>query len=488
MHTLRGDLRVDPLVRRLAALLRREEWLPRGASAIAAVSGGGDSVALLLVLSALAREFSWQIEVFHAHHGLRGQAADSAAGLVRRLSEAMQLPLHLVNLHIENRAGRSFEEAARHHRLEALRSVASGRGFTHAVLGHTLDDLAETVLHRALRGTGLTGLAAMRPVVEHGGLRLVRPLLGETRQSLRLFLRDHGARWDEDETNELETSVRNRIRHRVRPLLAREVNARADESLARLALHAAQDDAQLEADVDAALERLHLDLRTGELDLVSLRTLSPSLQRRALRRWMMIHADCPLPPTSRQVEETVDNIRAKRPPPRWSSFRGLIIGIRAQRLTVSLPGRLERRRWPQITGGPVNVTESCSVTLPHGWVLHTRVIATGEPLRLLASQQRPGVAANRFLACLDADALRAPLCLRAGKRGERFHPFGLSYTKTLRHFLSGEHIPRSVREHLPVLADAERIVWVAGCRIAEAVRITASTRRILEVTVEPPRE
>ncbi|MBN1478564.1 tRNA lysidine(34) synthetase TilS, partial [Candidatus Sumerlaeota bacterium] len=258
MVTPKGDLRVDPLARRLAESLRREQWLRPEASVLVGVSGGGDSVALLCLVHALAPENRWRLEVFHANHGLRGDAADRAETLVREMAESLGLTLSVRALDIERKTRhRSFEEVARAARLEALCEVCRERGIDAVALAHTRDDLAETVLHRALRGTGLAGLAAMRPATEVEGIRLIRPLLGETREGLRLFLRDHQIPWDEDETNTSPVSTRNRIRHTVLPLLRREINPRADEALARLAEHAAQDDAQLEADVDAQLTKMN---------------------------------------------------------------------------------------------------------------------------------------------------------------------------------------------------------------------------------------
>lgn len=457
------------------------QWLPRGARALVAVSGGGDSVALLLALDALRAEFQWRLEVFHAHHGLRGEAADRASETVADLAAQLGLPLHRVDLRLSEGPRRANEERARAARAEAMRRTALEHGLTHAALAHTRDDLAETVLHRAVRGAGITGLAAMRPVSVWRGLTLVRPLLEETREGLRHFLSDHGVAWDEDETNAALSATRNRIRHLVRPLLAREINPRADEALARLALHAAEDDAQLEADVDAALASASIDLETAlALPLDWLRRLSPSLRRRVLRRWFMALRRSPLPPSSRTVETVAAKITAPSAPPRWTAEGNLLLSVKRGTLRAQLPPSLETLRWPQLDADALPLTPGEPLPLGRGWRLESRLLSGEEARGQVAAALSP------WTAVVDADRLVGDLRVRVRRPGDTFHPFGFDHAKPLRRFMSDARLPGCIRARLPLLTDAERVVWVIGQRIADPVRITPETRRGLWFRVVPP--
>jgi tRNA(Ile)-lysidine synthase len=479
--TPKGNLRVDPLARRLAESLRRECWLRPEAAVLVGVSGGGDSMALLCLLHALAAENRWRLEAFHANHGLRGEEADRAETLVREMTEALGLPLSVRALEIERKPKhRSFEEVARTARLEALREVCREREIDTVALAHTRDDLAETVLHRALRGTGLTGLAAMRPVTELEGLRLIRPLLVETREGLRLFLSDHQIPWDEDETNASPVSTRNRIRHTIRPLLRREINPRADEALARLAEHAAQDDAQLEADVDAQLVKMEIDLAKSKALLVDwLRSLSPALLRRVLRRWIMARLQSPMPPSSRHIEEIIAKIHAEETPARWTTHGGLNLSFKWNMIHMALPARLEVHGWPQWQGGERTVSPGDEIDLIGGWRL-TITSIPGKDAR--ARFRDPDV----WLSFIDADCIAGGLTLRTRKTGDKFIPFGHAHKKLIRLHMSDLRIPRCVRGQLPLLCDEETILWGAGCRIADAVKITRETKNALEIRVIPP--
>jgi tRNA(Ile)-lysidine synthase len=391
----------------------------------------------------------------------------------------LDLPLTTVRLDPSGSGkGRPSEERMRHLRLTALAAAARDREVETVVLGHTRDDLVETVLHRAVRGTGLTGLAAMRPVVEMEGVRVVRPLLSETREALHRFLRDHGVAWDEDETNAELDATRNRIRHVVRPLLAREVNRRSDEALARLAEHAAQDDAQIEADVDAELKKSGLTLATAErLPLDWIRGLSPSLRRRVLRRWLMALGESPLPPPSRHIEEIIDKITAPSPPPRWTTFRALTLGVQGDSLRVWLPDRLEISRWPQISSPTLALPTGQDVDLGRGWSIRAESIELSEARALLE------VGTEVWTALLDSAQLDPPLMIRPRRSDDRFQPLGFGHTKELRKFMRDAGLPRCVRSHLPLVCDAERVLWVPGGRISDTVRITDTTEAALRIRI-----
>ena len=206
-----------------------------GAHVLAAVSGGRDSVVLLHLLRFAADDAALRISAAHFDHGMRrGSAGD--ADWVRGLCRAWGVPLH------EGRADAApgTEEEARDARYAFLRRAQAGAGATHLATAHHADDQAETVLFRALRGTGIDGLAGI-PLAGPGGL--VRPLLDEPRAALRRHARAHGLAWREDPTNRGLDPARNRLRRQMLPYLERTVAPGARRSLARLAALAREDEA-----------------------------------------------------------------------------------------------------------------------------------------------------------------------------------------------------------------------------------------------------
>ena len=192
----------------------------KGDHLLVAVSGGADSVALLRVLHALRPRLGMALTVMHLHHGLRPpEEADGDAAFVEALSLSLDIPCRTVRISVREAAresGQSLEEAARELRRRALLSHRVAHGMRWALLAHHLDDQAETVLLRLLRGSGTLGLGGMEAETPDGFLR---PLLSERRETLRAYLRSIGQAWREDSTNRDPFAERNRIRAEVLPLL-----------------------------------------------------------------------------------------------------------------------------------------------------------------------------------------------------------------------------------------------------------------------------
>ncbi|HEX8686311.1 MAG TPA: tRNA lysidine(34) synthetase TilS, partial [Pyrinomonadaceae bacterium] len=235
--------------RRLLREWRRSGWPSRGERALVAVSGGADSAALLLALAELSGAGLLCVELTAAHldHGLRGERAGEDARWVEALARSMGLACVVGRADVAGlaRAGRdNLEQAARRARYDFLAAAARGAGARSVLVAHTLDDQAETVLLRLLRGSGaegLSGMAAERPLDargEAGGggeVFLRRPLLAWARRAdTEGYCRERGVEPRADEMNEDERYARVRVRRRLLPLLET-FNPRVREALARTA-------------------------------------------------------------------------------------------------------------------------------------------------------------------------------------------------------------------------------------------------------------
>jgi len=261
---------------------------------LVAVSGGPDSVALLLALADLARSDSAaHLTVAHLHHGLREETADAdqafVVDLARRLGLAIQTERADVPA-LAKRDGLGLEEAARNARRGFLIAAARKAGAKKVALGHTADDRAETVLFNIVRGTGIEGLASLgprAPLAAEEGIEIIRPLLEVSRAEVLEFLKARGERWREDETNADPRHTRNRLRHEVLPLLREAVNPKADEALGRLADQSA-DAADVLADALEETWRRIVEELPGEgavvVDADDFALLRPWLQGAILRR------------------------------------------------------------------------------------------------------------------------------------------------------------------------------------------------------------
>lgn len=276
----------------------------------AAVSGGADSVALLLTLhaaNATPREsLGVGLSAVHVHHGLRAAEADADQHFVEALCARLDIPLHIHQASVPDRVsqtGETIEEAARTIRYDFFQTlIASGQADT-ILTAHTLDDQAETVLMKLLRGAWTEGLSAIHPVVlvnqpgQRSG-KILRPLLNTRRAEIEAYLNQSSQPWREDATNADTAFTRNKIRHELLPQL-RAYNPNLDQTLANLAELAREEESRWQTELNRLLPQLLLPgkpVRGGgravstapgqsavAIELDRLRPLDPALRRRVLR-------------------------------------------------------------------------------------------------------------------------------------------------------------------------------------------------------------
>jgi tRNA(Ile)-lysidine synthase len=266
------------------------------------VSGGADSVALLRALTERSRELGLAVHAAHLHHGLRGQDADGDLEFCRALVEQLGVTFHeaRADTAAEARAnpatskqGEGIEEAARRLRYGWFRQLMAAGEVDAVATAHTLDDQAETVCAKFLRGAWTEGLAGIHPVVEFQEGRILRPLLGTTRAGVEAYLTGLGQGWREDESNRDPAFTRNRIRHELLPLLEG-WNPRLREHLAQMAALARDEQAWWQTEMARLGPQLILRGRavrgggraSGDdlsLDVTRLAALPPAMQRRLLR-------------------------------------------------------------------------------------------------------------------------------------------------------------------------------------------------------------
>ncbi|MBO5503279.1 MAG: tRNA lysidine(34) synthetase TilS, partial [Lachnospiraceae bacterium] len=227
-----------------------------GDRVVAAVSGGADSVCMLLLLDRIRSEIGFSMRALHVHHGIRGESADEDARFVSQLCERLGVRCDVIRVDvpaIAKAGGTGIEETAREERYRVLREAcqaweredAGARAGRYCIaVAHHMEDQAETVLFRMARGSGLTGVAGMRPAAPLPGdpeILVIRPLLQFTRAEIEEIVTEAGTGWREDETNSDVSYARNRIRSGILPELA-QINEAAVRHICALAEESAPPD------------------------------------------------------------------------------------------------------------------------------------------------------------------------------------------------------------------------------------------------------
>jgi len=461
---------------RVQAFAERHGLWTTAEPVVAAVSGGADSVALLLILHELADMDRVRLAgVAHLHHHVRGDEADRDAEFVGQLAVRLRLPFELAHEDVPfqaRRAGRSLEVAGREARLAFFQRISQGQPPPVVALAHTRSDQAETVLLRLARGAGPRGLAGMVP---RRGQR-VRPLLEVSRGELREWLRERGEAWREDKTNEDTAIPRNQVRRVVLPGLAR-VNPAVEEALARTAQIQGADAALLERLATAEASRLVTVGDDGvRLDLEWLGRLPEALARRVVRRALEIaHPG--------RVPDWRDTEAVLNPSGRRLLVGPVLVELFGQSAVLSSRG-LTRCAGKADTSLDVVQTLDVpgSARHPSGW---WEVEATGPTP--FSNALRPALAeaaSGEARAVVDAGALGRHLTIRGWLPGDRVQPLGLGGRKKLQDVFVDRKVPRDDRSRVPVVVDAQgRIAWVAGHVVGEPFRVTPLSEAVVVLTL-----
>lgn len=273
---------LHPLVEKTTRALERLKLL--ASDLVVAISGGSDSVALLLALNQIYRP-PQRLVMAHLNHRLRGEESDADEAFVRSLHASLsELPRSTLELQVASRdiqseataAGENLEGMARTARYEWLTKVAVEASCRAVVTGHTADDQAESVLHRLMRGSGLLGICGIAEARElEGGILLARPMLQVARAEVLSFLEDQKQEAREDSSNQDLQFTRNRIRHHLLPLLREQYNPAIAEVLCRLA-EQAREAHQLEVERGRDLLIRAEKPRAGRVVILSLGELCQS--------------------------------------------------------------------------------------------------------------------------------------------------------------------------------------------------------------------
>jgi tRNA(Ile)-lysidine synthase len=258
--------------------LKKYNLIQRGDKIVVGVSGGPDSVTLLYLLNSLKKELNLSLHIAHLDHRLRKDSYKDA-GFVKNLAKKLALPATCGQINVKALARRgSQEEIARNARLGFLFRVAKDIKADKIALGHNLDDQAETVLMRILRGTGLYGLAGILPKRNIAGYQIIRPLIEIKRKDIERFLKQKKIKSRRDISNLQNIYFRNKIRNKLIPLLEKEYNQNIKEILANMAENSGCD-----YDYLCAVANRNIKFMKTKLKLNKLHRLHPAIQRLIFR-------------------------------------------------------------------------------------------------------------------------------------------------------------------------------------------------------------
>ncbi|MFQ5593921.1 MAG: tRNA lysidine(34) synthetase TilS [Anaerolineae bacterium] len=462
-----------------------------GETLVVGVSGGPDSLCLLHLLNRLRDELQIELHVGHLDHAIRPESPEDAR-FVANVAEEWGLPATIERQDVPAQAraeGFAIEQAARRARYRFLARIAGEIGARTVAVGHNADDQVETVLMHLTRGAGLAGLRGMQPKAPYppalgthdahavvDTLTLVRPLLEVPRPAIEDYCQVHGLSPRFDRSNLDTTFFRNRLRHQLIPELET-YNPNIRAVLRRTARVIADEYDYLRRQRAADWDRAVTE-GDGycEFDLEVWRTLHAgtqrSLLRQAIRRLRRELRDIDWV----HIENALEIANTKPAGSQATLPAGLALFKSYNTFTIGETQPLPD--WPLLQVERLRLALPGVTPLPAtDWQVVANTLARSEMTDSELHDPNP------WHTVMDLDVAGPELFLRRRQPGDRFQPLGMAgHTKSVAEFMVGEKVPQHVRDQLPVVVNADdQIVWLAGWRLDERVRITRSTTYVLRL-------
>ena len=534
---------MDAFPEKIMKYVDQHALLSPGDRIVVGLSGGADSVCLLLILQVISGKMPLSLCAVHVEHGIRGQEALEDTAFCRQLCETRGIPFREVHCDVPGmarREGLSLEEAGRKARYETFARVREEWGGTKIAVAHHREDQAETLLLHLFRGTHLAGMQGMRP---RQGV-IIRPLLDVSREEIEAWLCAQGVFWRTDSTNLTDDYARNRVRHRILPE-ARQINAAATAHLAEAcdAIGEVMDYMEAEAErlyrlcrikrpMDAQTDRIVAD-KFQELE----RTTDDEMSKQEDGKQSLTGVDCrtkqkEIENNQLESQEGVTlnvNILAAAPPVlarfvlkkaytdccgqckdvgavHYVALMGLLAGetgkqldlphgVRAEknydRLTLYTTKQQENRRDNNWRASTEPITEGApeyslpiqeAATAPDA-VSQTIFLPDGSQLTFSLEdfKKGTGIPIKTYTKWLDYDTIKRSLVLRHRRPGDYLIINDQGGRKKLKDYFIDEKIERRERDRLWLLADGSHVLWVIGGRMSAACRVTERTEKVLKI-------
>lgn len=436
------------------------------------VSGGADLLALLYFLRSCRQLLNIEIAAAHLNHGLRGKAADEDQALVEELCEQWDVPLFIRRVDVRLLAKQkkiSVEEAGRDARYAFFKELQSSGAYNKLALGHHLNDQAETVLMRLIRGTGIKGAAGMLPESKES-TDIIRPLLCVTKQAVITYCEENKLPYCTDLTNFEADATRNKFRLEILPAL-REINPKVEEHLADFAAIANEYESFLKSSIEQLLpEMISKKNNRVYLNIALWREQVPLIQKELLRQ-MLFH----LKGSLKEIEYN-----------HILSVQRLLLSEKTV-WEVHLPQHLSAVRrygdfWIEEITAPALPFSGCYELLPdkvyyfaseHLWLQLSLI--SGETIKKSKELK------NHSEKYFDYGKIRGKLHLRSRQPGDFFSPVGLNGKKKIKDYFIDRKVTREQRDCIPLLASGSEILWILGYAINRDYQVSQETETILRV-------
>ncbi len=458
---------------KVKAYIERYQMLVPGDTVLVGVSGGADSVCLLLILNELAETIPLKLLVVHVNHGIRKQAAEDAA-YVQKLCQERDIPFYLVEEDVITYAKNnkiSEEEAGRKLRYHAFHRILEPQGSGKIAVAHNAGDRVETMLFHLFRGTGLSGASGIKPVVNN----VIRPILCLSREEVEGYLEEKQVSFCIDHTNFEDTYTRNRIRNHLLPFAEKEICHGAAAHM----WEAADIFLETEEYINKQAAKVYKECIESEdgtqivLNVNVLLKQDSFLQKQVILKCLEQLVKGRKDITSAHIEG-IQSLLGKQGSKQISLPYGLIAAKEYEQLILYVENEEENILENELVREPIPITIPETVYVP----------GVGKVEFSLHSYEKTDIIPEKsYTKWFDYDRITRSLVFRTRETGDYLIINKELSQKSLKNYMIGEKIPKRQRGNLYVLADGNHILWIPGYRISHYYKVTENTKRILKVQI-----
>lgn len=409
-----------------------------------AVSGGIDS----MVMASLFNSQKYNIGIAHCNFSLRGEESDKDEELVRSYAAENEIPFHVIRFDTRlfaNENGLSVQMAAREMRYKWFEEIRNEFGYDYISVAHNLNDNIETLLINLIRGTGLAGMAGMKPVIN----KIVRPLLFATRNDILAFRNEHKIMFREDQSNSDTKYIRNKIRHLIIPVL-KEINPSIETTLNETAERFSGLNEAVTEYIDQLRRRI-----SEEKEQFTIFRISELLQH-SDNKAIVFELFKPFGITNSLLADMIKVINGKT---------GCLLITETHRI---IKNRNEIIIADLKKGGDISYTIESAQDM-----IKFPGISSAKYVTITRNYEIPS---DRRSALIDAGEISFPVLIRKWKPGDYFYPLGMNQRKKLSDYFIDNKYSVFAKENIYVIVSDEKIVWIIGDRIDDRFKITKNTK------------
>lgn len=464
------DDRSKMMLEKFLNTIERHKMIKKGEGIVIGVSGGPDSISLLHLLWRIKDAYALKLYAVHLNHQFRGREAEKDADYVKKVCGNFGIKSFIYSEDVtlySKQKGMTCEEAGREIRYHLFHKVMEQTGATKIAVAQNMDDQAETVLMRLIRGAGIEGLSAM-DYVRDG--KIIRPLLDISRQEIEHYCAENHLYPRIDQTNLESVYTRNRIRLELIPYIEKHFNPNIKTTLCRTANLMREDGALINMVVNTAYGKIIKETISGiEIDIPLFKESHYAVQKRILREGIRKLCGNIRNIENKHIENLIAFIQDGQVGKKIDLPKGLV-GILDYHTCMIQENKIPVEKYAFQYN--ITIGEKLHIVEQNGYLV-SNILDPKDIKEIITVDNEK---------YFDLDKVKEGMILRNRRPGDRFTPLGMEGSKKLKDYFIDEKISREKRDKIPLVCDGDEIMWVIGYRMSDKYKVDKHTKKILALS------